>query len=343
MEEKRIIVLQHPDKTEEVICSLLGKSKEELPFKLIVDDQHPDYIFTNEIIYYDRVVNKKFKRMCKTAKIRIFDAGECLDPDLNIFDYALVRNKNLSCGDRICVHHYADRMNYKNEITTLDEARKLLSEKNDFCNFIYSNPQGHIRRKELFDVISKYKQVDSLGKWMRNRNPDTIKYSTQNELLSDSISMKSCYKFSIACENATYNGYTSEKLMTSFRAHTIPIYWGNPTVADEFNEKAFINCHKFSSLDEIVNKIKEIDENDDLWCEMIAQPWITEEQMNRYITHKKEYHEFFMNVFCQPINEAVRRGIGFHPDKYAVWFFDRFPFDIKEPARRIKKLRHKNW
>ena len=47
------------------------------------------------------------------------------------------------------------------------------------------------------------------------------------------LRMKKPYKFSIAFENAWYPGYTSEKIVTSMLAGTIPIYWGNPDISRE--------------------------------------------------------------------------------------------------------------
>ena len=90
--------------------------------------------------------------------------------------------------------------------------------------------------------------------------------------------IKSKYKFSIASENARYKGYTSEKLLTSFEAHTVPIYWGNPYVTEEFNPEAFVNCMDYESFDEVVKRVKEIDEDDDLWAYMVSRQWQTDEQ-----------------------------------------------------------------
>ena len=79
-------------------------------------------------------------------------------------------------------------------------------------------------------------------------------------------------------ENAQYKGYNTEKILTSFRAHTIPIYWGDPGIENIYNPKAFINCNKYSSIDEILNIIKEIDNDDEKYIEMVTQPWQTPEQ-----------------------------------------------------------------
>ena len=43
-------------------------------------------------------------------------------------------------------------------------------------------------------------------------------------------------------------------------------------IEEEYNPKAFINCHRFSSLDEVVAEIRRIDEDDDLWRSMVEEP-----------------------------------------------------------------------
>ena len=93
--------------------------------------------------------------------------------------------------------------------------------------------------------------------------------------------MKKPYKFSIAFENAWYPGYTSEKIVTSMLAGTIPIYWGNPDISREFNSASFINCHDFPTLDDAAAYVQKVDEDDNLWCEIMSRPWKTPEQEAR--------------------------------------------------------------
>lgn len=338
MPEKRVLLLGQEEYTEKYVCQLMGKKPEELSYKITIDSNAPEYLIANESIYYNRDDNKKFRDLCKYAKVRIFDCGECIDPDLNMFDYAITRNRDLRCGDRVITHKYDDRIQYKNDIADITTAKKRLSEKKYFCNFIYSNPRGHIRRKELFEGINSYKEVDSLGQWLNNKVPNNTRYETQADMLNDSIVMKIPYKFSIACENATYNGYISEKLINSFRAHTIPIYWGSPTVAEEFNPKAFINCHDFETIEDVICRIQEIDKDDELWCQMIMEPWLTRDQEERTRQHINEFHSFICNIFDQSVELAVRRGIGFHPDNYDKWFFERIPMDWKKLPRKLKAM-----
>ena len=301
----------------------LGIIDTDLIKSLEWDADNPTYLFVSEHIYLNLRMFKKFKKFINNEDIiKIYLAGECIAPDMNLFDYAIVFDRELKDMDRIVrfpptILHKKSIFQASNELD-VSTAKNLLKNKNRFCCFIYSNKNAHPMRDKLFYEISKYKQVDSLGKHLHNV---TIKSSrTDNNWRKLSVEMKSQYKFSIASENASYEGYTSEKLFSSFQAHTVPIYWGNPYVANEFNEKAFVNCAKFDNFDDLISLIKKIDENDDIWCEMVTQPWQTEEQV---ITSKKEvekYYLFINRIFEQDIKNAHRIPLGTYPSRYREFF-----------------------
>ena len=270
--------------------------------------------------------------MQRKGVINIFFAGECLSPDLNLFDYAIVFDNKLRLNDRIskipAKDFFACRLTEEFG-KTLENPQEELSHKTKFCNFIYSNGKAHPNRDKLFYKISEYKKVGALGKHLRN-------VDLKEQFVDESI--KRDYKFTIASENACYEGYTSEKLLTAFQAHTIPIYWGDPAVEEFYNPKAFINANKLS-FDDVVNKIKELDTNDDLYCQMLSESPMTKEQIEKYERCHDEYLSFITHIFDQPIDKAKRVAEGFHPDNYR-----RFAAAIqsqnvyKEPVKQINLL-----
>ena len=69
-----------------------------------------------------------------------------------------------------------------------------------------------------------------------------------------------------------HSGYTTEKLVHAMAAHTIPIYWGNPQVSEDFNPKSFINCHDYSSLEAVIERIIEVDQNESLYRHYLEEP-----------------------------------------------------------------------
>lgn len=217
-------------------------------FNFIWSPDDFDYLFATEQTYQNPKLFRQFKELYPKAKIRILWAGEAMSPDFNLFDYAVGFDDGLSYGDRFAQlpppWEYPGKkfINSRvNEITTMEQAKKELSQKTGFCNFLYSNSNAHPMRDRLFYEVSKYKHVDSLGKHLNNVGHKGTGFSGfQNTC----IDIKRPYKFSIACENAVFAGYTSEKILTSLGAHTIPIYFGDPAITKHINPECFINCNK---------------------------------------------------------------------------------------------------
>ena len=271
------------------------------------DVDSPDYLFATEHIYRDKECFTRFKKYYNKSKIRIFSGGEAVYCDWNIFDYGTGFDGDTQIGNRFIQfpspNNLFDSFIFKkeNSIKNIEEAYQILKTKNKFCNFLYSNPNAHPMRDKLFYNLSEYKRVDSLGKHLNNVNTKGTGYLGHHK---DCVTLKEPYKFSIACENASFPGYTSEKIFTSFQAHTIPIYFGNPLIKKDINEKAIINCNDYTSVDEVISKIKEIDNSDELWCEMISQPWQTKEQEENMINRDKQYLKFFDNLFSKDIKDC---------------------------------------
>ena len=282
----------------------------ELTSRFVRDDENPDYIIASDTCLWalgDCMRLRDYLRRRKDS-IFIYFTDECIEPDLNIFDYAFTWNPDLHCGDRI---NYNEPYIYRNQglltnSLTREEARRILDSDPSFCNFIYSHPNEP--RDSFFRLLSQYKRVDSSGRYLNNTGTQSTRWNEDWEVLS--VKMKAGYKFSIAMENASSKGYTTEKIITSLQAHTVPIYWGDPAVADFINPKAFINCNDYSSFDEVVERVKEIDSNDELWLDMVTQPWQTEEQRDKVARMLDDNDAFIRNIFTQDIKKARRRPEG---------------------------------
>lgn len=325
--KKRKVFALHKDINN--LDDLEASIKTPLPEDLIWTNENPTYLFVTEHIF---TVPKMFQYFIKEIKkkdnIIIWIGGECIAPDLNLFDYGRCFNRNLKMDDRFCFiptkHFYKESvLKGKNEITT-QQAKKEY-QKRKFCNFIYSNAASHPIRDELFYKVSTYKKVDSLGKHLNNmRNIPSRRNKNWSKL---SVDLKSNYRFSIACENAEYEGYISEKILTSFEAHSIPIYFGSPTIENEWNSKAFINVNNYENLDSVLDEIKRIDEDEELWVKMITEPWQTEEQIMQEKKDYEIYKKFIDRIFAQDVCTARRRPSGtwinvyvnFYSRKFSLW------------------------
>lgn len=296
-------------------------------FNVEVSNNNCDYFICNELIYSDANAFNELLNL-KPEVIRIIFCGEALYPDLNLFDYAVGWDEFDHEERTIKFPSFALRIgSIYDSISEIDLSKKnknpleILKEKTKFCNFIYSNPLAHPTRDNLFYKLSEYKKVDSLGKHLKNIEIEDTR--NDNNWGKISIDLKRPYKFSIAAENVVFKGCTTEKILTSMLANTIPIYFGNPDIKEEFNPKSFINVSDFNNLDEVVERIKEIDQNDELYCEIMSEPYRTPEQIEKKDKELSNFYNKFYYIFEQNFKEAHRRPQGCWPDYYYLNIFKR--------------------
>lgn len=239
--------------------------------------------------------------------IKIYYTGECLTPDFNACDYAIGFDW-LDFGDRYLrfpLYYLYTDICEQMETKHLKPIFEIVGDKTDFCSITVSNSNRNPIFKELFEKLSIYKQVDSGGRWMNN-----IGGTVQNKFAFDLS-----HKFSIVCENSSCPGYTTEKIVQAFAANCIPIYWGDPFIAKVFNKKAFINVQDYASVNEVVEKVKEIDNSDNLYYEMLCEPVLLDPQFakaNQLIKLK----QFLLHIFSQPPMQARRRNRDFKGKEY---------------------------
>lgn len=291
-----------PDFGKEGIYDLL-----EDRYRLVEDDADFDYLIATPWLYVDREAFYDFLERAPGRITIMYGCHEAIAPDFMLFDYYIGLDA-MADSDRTVKlpflrHHLQEVHGTKEGM----DVQALLAEKSSFCNFIYANKKSHPNRDAMFHKLSEYQFIHALGRHLNNTPGDNHR---MGDWYSSSIQMKKPYKFSIAFENAWYPGYTSEKIVTSMLAGTIPIYWGNPNIDQEFNSASFINCHDFASLDEAAAYVKQVNENDDLWCEIMSRPWKTPEQEARFLEETAHETEKLYRIFDQSPEEARRKGDG---------------------------------
>lgn len=255
----------------------------------IVNVQEANYVFFSGFMFGENHWN------IADESIKIFFTGENIVPDFNACDYAM-GFEFLEYGDRYL--RYPLYLTYSNICEQMESKHNCLPDNSlqrEFCSFVVSNGNANKFRQQLFERLSQYKKVDSGGRYMNNVGGP----------VNDKIEFERKHKFSIACENSSHPGYTTEKLVQAFAAQTVPIYWGDPCVTNVFNPKAFINAGDYSSLDDLVEHIIKIDSNDELYMSILKQPALISEKDNK----TKQLFilaSFLKNIFNQPVTEAQR-------------------------------------
>lgn len=288
---------EHCDFSNHIITLALKKTNDVE----IVSPDDADYVF------YSVFGNEHW--FVSAEKIKIFYTGENLCPDFNACDYAIGFDW-IEIGDRYfrLPNYYAtnffypkvELMQHKHEFT---DEQELLNRK--FCSFVVSNDAGNPIRRQIFERLSEYCTVDSGGRWMNN-----VGGPVDDKFLFDSL-----HKFSICFENSSHAGYTTEKIVEAFAAHTIPIYWGDPKVSLIFNGDAFVNVNEYDSMDEVVEKVKEIDNDNDLYIKMLKTPALLDERFS-YQCQFDLLSDFLTNIISQPLDKAKRYNRDFWGKRY---------------------------
>lgn len=283
--EKNIIkikFLNHPlMKTQQRLINILS---EKFEIKLV--DKNPDILICSA---FDTIEVLKYP-----DTVTILFTGENISPDFNIFDYAIGFD-DLKFGDRYirlplyCFYPDFDSLCNGD---TLPESYDMMANRK-FCSFVVSNGNGSDPiRTEFFKELSKYKKVDSAGRYMNNMG---------GGYLEDKRSFISEYKFNIAFENSAVLGYTTEKIMEPMAVNSIPIYWGNKNVVKDFNTESFVNLHDFSSIAECISYIIELDQNDEKYLSMLKRPWFNPDNSN--LNYKTRLCSFFENIINKPVSD----------------------------------------
>ncbi len=195
---------------------------------------------------------------------RLFFTPENLRPDFTACDFAIgfdyLNRDNYLRVPLYVLYCEGDlkRLTHKNM-----SPEEILHSKSGFCNMVVSNPHSK-KRIQFFHKLSKYKKVDSGGKFLNNIGGP----------VGDKRAFVRKYKFSLAFENSSYPGYTTEKILEPMLENSVPLYWGNPLVDRDFNTKSFLNYNDYDSEEAFIERIIEVDKNDELYLQYLEQPFV---------------------------------------------------------------------
>jgi hypothetical protein len=240
--------------------------------------------------------------------VRIFVSGESDLPDFHECDYSIASVK-VEDPRHLQLPLYVTWGEPEEIIKQNDDPEKILAAKTKFCSFVISgyNPRKNHNRVAFFQKLSKYKQVDSGGRKFNNiGGPVPGGPRGKIEFLRP-------YKFNIAFENRSLPGYTTEKIFEPMVARCLPIYWGNPCIAEEFNPKSFLNYFDFYSEEALIEKIIELDNDDAKYLEYLRQPYFYGDKPNQYF-NRQRILDFFEKIFSQkitPVAQARRKAFSF--------------------------------
>lgn len=216
---------------------------------------------------YDLILDGFFgeERIVNQNAMKLYYIGEAFTPDINKYD--------LSIG-----FDYIDKENYlrfplyhiyfsKNISTEYERGICEPNKKFFGCFLVSNNSNGWKQivfdntgeRANVFHALSEYKFVASGGKHLNN-----IGYVVPQK---DTMSFLSQCKFIIAYENTkSFPGYITEKVFQAYFAGAIPIYYTHSSSLNDINPESIVAQNYFPSRTEMINYIKELDQDDEKYC-----------------------------------------------------------------------------
>ena len=252
----------------------------------VVLSDEPDYLF------FSVFGNEHLDYNC----VRIFYTGENQAPDFNLCDYALGFER-MEFGDRYL--RLPNWLLYTADVRRMEDKHRIpdadwLAGRDGFCGFVCSNNHSSPERNQFFDCLSAYKHVASGGRFRNNVGGP----------VADKLEFLKGFRFSIAFENCSHPGYATEKIVQAFGAGNIPIYWGDPQIAETFNPESFVNCHDYGSWDEVVEAVRAIDADPERQLAMLHAPALADPGMPQQAL--RQLTDFLKAILSQAPAQARR-------------------------------------
>ena len=250
------------------------------------------YLFDKASKYYSNIINLITKLFNSYKIVNEYNENTnlaffCYEDNVNINNNVVNICLN---GEKEDKHHDSDigivcakkNFIYKYNIyfpqlfSSLYERRNNFKEiifknKTKFCAYMYSYDLEY--RVNLYNYISSYKKVDSLGKSCNNDNFEGDRSIYNENITYNDIAVEkySDYKFVLSLENGIEYGYITEKLINPIIAGSIPIYAGPEDAFSIINKERVIYIYDFTDYNELLEYIKKIDNDDELYNSIIRK------------------------------------------------------------------------
>ncbi len=260
-------------------------------FNVIIDNKKPDFLFYScfgfEHLKYDKVV-------------RICYYGENLVPNFNICDYSLSFLRDSISGR----NHWTPQAIRYDGVEPPPVSDSLFDRR--FCNFVYSQDslgKGAKYRKEVCLELMKYRHVDCPGKVLHNMDSDELSSRTSRDWHTSKIDFLKQYKFTLAFENSSADGYMTEKLLDPLIAGSVPIYWGSEGNIAPFNKECMICASDYPTMEALLERIIEVDTNEELYLSMCAANPLRHKSLGDWMD---DLSQFLRNIIERGVNPILK-------------------------------------
>ena len=305
--------------------------------EFVADDFHFEVTEDNP----DFVLHSCFgRRVLKFDGVRIFYTAENQTPDFNLSDYALgfdrleFENRYLRLPlyriypatypalfrgkpDEVEKHKGHKDLHKEHKDGVLCEnlcvpcGKSNTTPRKTFCACVVSNKEREPAFEELLALLNAREPVQSGGKLFNNVGGP----------VADKIEFLKTARFGLAVENTSRPGYITEKISDVFAAGAIPIYWGAPDAAKDFNPRAFVNCHDYPTLRDAAAAAVAIDRDPARYAAMLAEPPFLNNAEPDAL-HAERIRDFLRGIFDKPVfrRNRILRGRIYERDLRTAFF-----------------------
>ena len=131
--------------------------------------------------------------------------------------------------------------------------------------------------------------------------------------------------------------------MDAFYSDTIPVYFGSSAAADIFNQEAFINVADYDSFEAAIERIIELDQDDEKYLQMLCKPILVDPEYPEKL--EEDLSRYICSIFDQPLEKAYRRSRVYRPrycDDYLARAIDEETLTLRNLLSRLgRKLINK--
>lgn len=205
---------------------------------------------------YKPITNEILKETDHT--FRILFLGENVRPNYSFFDFTITSDASTYSGKNLYFPLIFFEVDWFNKRAYQD--RTVI-------------PKRVLYKQNIIDHSVRYKKIAFVGNNMEPVRCNLINqliasgievdmFGSQTTPVNDKFSLLSKYSFSLCPENSYFNGYVTEKLVQSYIAGCICIYWGSYQYAGISSNSKILNIDPVdtkSSIEAIKNKFKEIE------------------------------------------------------------------------------------
>jgi hypothetical protein len=254
-------------------------------------------------IFLDGETGSEYAGMRDKPLSASFDADIYVGPTAN---HAFLEKKGISCQYiPFASLSFGQREKYAPS-DLLNKKSKSECNKELFCAYLAYNPIP--RRENFFDILkekanSEGMRVDALGH-CSGTSLESIRTSTRFSAgwIDEAVELLQPYRFSIAFENETVEGYVTEKLINAYLAGCVPLYSGTEDAFEIFNKRSLIYVDDFDDMSSAASYILTVAKDQELYSSLCTELPLVESALGDFFS----WHKSIDGMLGQKIRELTQ-------------------------------------